>query len=40
VLLTHKPLLVLAACLAAFHLGNAGLLPLYGLPSLKLETDA
>jgi MFS family permease len=31
VLLTHKPLLILAACLAAFHLGNAGLLPLYGL---------
>jgi len=31
VLLTHKPLLILAGALAAFHLGNAGLLPLYGL---------
>lgn len=26
-----KPLLVLAGCLALFHLGNGGLLPLYGL---------
>jgi MFS family permease len=26
-----KPLLVLAACLALFHLGNAAMLPLYGL---------
>lgn len=31
VLLTSKPLLVLAASLAMFHLGNAGMLPLYGL---------
>ena len=31
VLLQSKPLLVLAACLAMFHLGNGGLLPLYGL---------
>ncbi len=26
-----KPLLILAACLALFHLGNAAMLPLYGL---------
>jgi MFS family permease len=31
VLLRCKPLLVLAACLAFFHLGNAAMLPLYGL---------
>jgi len=31
VLLGCKPLLVLAACLALFHLGNAAMLPLYGL---------
>lgn len=31
VLLTCKPLLVLAAALACFHLGNAAMLPLYGL---------
>ncbi len=31
VLFESKPLLVLAACLALFHLGNGGLLPLYGL---------
>lgn len=31
VLLTNKPLLVLGASLAMFHLGNAGMLPLYGL---------
>jgi predicted MFS family arabinose efflux permease len=30
-LLQSKPLRVLAACLALFHLGNGGLLPLYGL---------
>ena len=30
-LLRCKPLLVLAACLALFHLGNAAMLPLYGL---------
>jgi len=30
-LLQSKPLRVLAACLAPFHLGNGGLLPLYGL---------
>lgn len=30
-LLRNKPLLVLAACLAFFHLGNGGLLPLYTL---------
>ena len=31
VLLTCKPLLVLAAALAFFHLGNAAMLPLYGM---------
>ncbi|MBW0446673.1 MFS transporter [bacterium M00.F.Ca.ET.228.01.1.1] len=31
VLLTCRPLLVLAASLALFHLGNAAMLPLYGL---------
>jgi MFS family permease len=31
VLLSCRPLLVLAACLALFHLGNAAMLPLYGL---------
>ena len=31
VLLSCKPLLILAAALAFFHLGNAALLPLYGL---------
>ena len=30
-LLECKPLLVLAACLAMFHLGNGAMLPLYGL---------
>ncbi len=31
VLFECKPLLVLAACLALFHLGNGAMLPLYGL---------
>ena len=31
VLIECKPLLVLAAALALFHLGNAAMLPLYGL---------
>jgi MFS family permease len=31
VLLRNKPLLILAACLACFHLGNGAMLPLYGL---------
>lgn len=31
VLLDNKPLLVLAAALACFHLGNGAMLPLYGL---------
>lgn len=31
VLFRCKPLLILAACLAFFHLGNGGMLPLYGL---------
>jgi predicted MFS family arabinose efflux permease len=31
ILIRCKPLLVLAACLALFHLGNAAMLPLYGL---------
>ena len=35
VLLQSKPLLILAACLAFFHLGNGAMLPLYGTwPSL------
>lgn len=29
--LHHKPLLVLAVCLCCFHLGNAAMLPLYGM---------
>lgn len=31
VLFSCKPLLILALCLALFHLGNAAMLPLYGL---------
>jgi MFS family permease len=31
VLLSCKPLLVVAACLTLFHLGNGAMLPLYGL---------
>ena len=31
VLVESKPLLILAACLAFFHLGNGAMLPLYGL---------
>jgi hypothetical protein len=31
VLVKHKPLLILALALAAFHLGNAAIVPLYGL---------
>lgn len=31
VLLQSRPLLILAACLAFFHLGNGAMLPLYGL---------
>ena len=31
VLLECKPLLILAGALAFFHLGNAAMLPLYGL---------
>ncbi len=33
-LLKHKPLLVLAAALATFHLGNASIVPLYGLAAV------
>ena len=33
-LLKHKPLLVLALTLAIFHLGNAAIVPLYGLAAL------
>ena len=39
VLLECKPLLVLAAALACFHLGNGGMLPLYGL-AFAAETKA
>lgn len=31
VLIQMKPLVILAACLACFHLGNGAMLPLYGL---------
>jgi len=31
VLVKHKPLLILALALAAFHLGNAAIVPVYGL---------
>ena len=34
VLLKHKPLLVLALALAIFHLGNAAIVPLYGLATV------
>ena len=30
-LLRNRPMLILAACLACFHLGNGAMLPLYGL---------
>jgi len=33
-LLRHKPLLVLALALAIFHLGNAAIVPLYGLAAV------
>ena len=40
VLISSRPLLVLAAALAFFHLGNAAMLPLYGLAVVaKHETD-
>src|SRR5262249_19821393 len=32
--LPHKPLLVLALALAIFHLGNAAIVPLYGLAAV------
>jgi len=35
VLYECKPLLVLAACLALFHLGNGAMLPLYGLAAVS-----
>jgi MFS family permease len=34
VLLTHKPLLVLSVALAVFHLGNAAIVPVYGLAAV------
>src|SRR5260370_6878062 len=33
-LLKHRPLLVLALALAVFHLGNAAIVPLYGLAAV------
>jgi predicted MFS family arabinose efflux permease len=33
-LLKHKPLLVLALALAVFHLGNAAIIPLYGMAAV------
>ncbi len=35
VLLKHKPLLVLALALAAFHLGSAAIVPLYGMAAVS-----
>ena len=35
VLLKHKPLLVLALSLAVFHLGNAAIIPLYGMAAVS-----
>ena len=35
VLLKHKPLLVLALALAVFHLGNAAIVPLYGMSAVS-----
>jgi predicted MFS family arabinose efflux permease len=35
VLLKHKPLLVLALALAVFHLGNAAIMPLYGMAAVS-----
>jgi MFS family permease len=35
ILLKHKALIVLAAALAAFHLGNGAMLPLYGLAAVS-----
>ena len=37
VLLRHKPLLVLALALALFHLGNAAIVPLYGLAAVAKD---
>jgi MFS family permease len=37
VLLECKPLLILGAALCAFHLGNAAMLPLYGLAMVSLR---
>ena len=34
VLIKHKPLLILALALAVFHLGNAAIVPLYGLAAV------
>jgi hypothetical protein len=34
-LLKHKPLLVLALALAIFHLGNAAIMPLYGIAAVS-----
>ncbi|WP_188906964.1 MFS transporter [Aureimonas endophytica] len=38
-LLECKPLLILAACLAFFHLGNGAMLPLYGLAVTAAKGD-
>ncbi|WP_029283626.1 MFS transporter [Pedobacter sp. R20-19] len=39
VLLTCKPLLILAAALALFHLGNGAMLPLYGLAAAAKDQE-
>jgi predicted MFS family arabinose efflux permease len=37
VLVKHKPLLVLALALALFHLGNAAIVPLYGMTAVSSD---
>jgi predicted MFS family arabinose efflux permease len=37
VLFRHKPLLVLALALAVFHLGNAAIVPLYGMSAVSAD---
>lgn len=37
VLVKHKPMLILALALAAFHLGNGAIMPLYGLATVAAK---
>jgi predicted MFS family arabinose efflux permease len=39
VLLKHKPLLVLALALALFHLGNAAIVPLFGMSAVSSKAN-